>query len=561
MPAYRWELTPRITDEAKAAMGDLDPMVAQLLFARGITDRVGALSFLTRGEGPTYDPFQLPDMQAAVDRLIVAIKDHEPVVVYGDFDADGITGTALLVQGLRRLGATVAPYIPHRDSEGYGINTDALDKLRAQDARVVVSVDTGTSAVEEIAHAEFLGLDTIVLDHHAIPPVLPNAIAVVNPHRAESRYPFTGLAGVGVGFKLLQAMHLATGRSPEEAEEFLDLAAIGTVADLAPLTHENRWIVQQGLAAINGGNRLGLKALARAAGLTNVDASDLGFMLAPRINAMGRLDHALRSYELLCCDEGTAASNLADVLEATNTERKRVTQEAVEQARAAADPEDGPVVIVSGPYPAGIIGLVASKLAEERYRPAVVMEEGPDTSRGSCRSIPEVSIVAALQECRDLFERYGGHPAAAGFTIRTNRIPELRQRLAAAVERQLQGARPVPALRVDAVTPLRAFPGPLIGEIDKLAPFGQANSEPVFVTRNLTVAEKRTVGAGGDHLKLTVKEQGFNWLAMGFGMGSRLAEIPERIDLAYTVGLDRFTGGMTFQLRVKDWRPAKPRTP
>jgi single-stranded-DNA-specific exonuclease len=557
MPAYRWEIAPALTPSAQAALGEFHPLMAQVLANRGVADRVSALSFLSHGEGPTYDPFQLPDMQAAVDRLLLAIQRREKVAVYGDFDADGITGTALLVQGLRRLGAIALPYIPHRETEGYGINTGALDKLWDKEARVVVSVDTGTSAVEEIDHAWALGFDAIVLDHHAIPPVLPRALAVVNPHRAESRYPFDGLAGVGVGFKLLQAMYLATGRSPEAAEEYLDLAAIGTVADLAPLTHENRWMVQQGLAAINSGARPGLKALARTAGLQPgaIDAGDLGFMVAPRLNAMGRLDHAFRSYKLLCSTDGTEVSALADVLEATNKERQQVTRAAVEAARAAADPEDGPLVMVAGPYPAGVIGLVASRLAEERYRPSVVVEQGEEFSRGSCRSIPQVSIVDALAECRDLFVRYGGHPAAAGFTIRTERLPELRVRLTEAVERALQGGRPGPVLRIDAETPLRAFPGSLMQELGRLAPFGQANSQPVFVTRQLAVVQKRTLGATGDHLELRLKEQGVTWRAMGFGMGGRIAEVPDTLDLAYTISPDRYYGGGALQLRIRDWRP------
>jgi len=558
MPAYRWEIAPPATAEQRAALGEFHPLIAQLLVNRGLIDRVQALSFLTRGEGPTYDPFQLPDMELAVDRVLRAIKQQEPVVVYGDFDADGITGAALLVQGLRAAGAVVAPYIPHRESEGYGINTAALTKLRSGGTGVVISVDTGTSAVEEIAHGDDLGLDMIVLDHHAIPPVLPRAVAVVNPHRAESRYPFTGLAGVGVGFKLLQALHIATGRAPEEAEAYLDLAAIGTVADLAPLTNENRWIVQQGLAAMNAGERLGLKALARAAKLEPgaISAGDLGFMVAPRLNAMGRLDHAIHSYQLLCSQDGAEASALADMLEVTNKERQRVTKDAVEAARAAADPNDGPVVLVAGPYPAGIIGLVASRLAEDRYRPAVVVEQGEQWSRGSCRSIPGVSIVDALQQCSDLFERYGGHPAAAGFTIATSKLPELRERLADAVERTLQGARPTPALRIDAETTLRTFPGPVMGEMAKLAPFGQGNAEPVFVSRSLTVAQKRTIGATGDHLELRLKENGVTWRAMGFGMGRRINEVPDRLDLAYTIGVDRFGGNAFLQLRLRDWRPA-----
>lgn len=560
MPAYRWEVAPPIDPQVRAVLGDFHPLTAQLLANRGLADRAGALAFLTPGEGPTYDPFHLPDLAAAVDRLLHALRQGEPVVVYGDFDADGITGTALLVQGLRRFGGVAAPYIPHRDTEGYGINTRALDRLRAEDARIIVAVDTGTSAVEEIAHAGYLGLDTIVLDHHAIPPQLPNALAVVNPHRPESRYPFAGLAGVGVAFKLLQALSLALGRPPEEVEDTLDLAAIGTVADLAPLTHENRWIAQRGLAALNRGERPGLRALVKAAGLQPgaIDAGDLGFMLAPRLNAMGRLDHAIRSYQLLCSQAADEAAALADVLEATNRERQRVTREAVEAALAGVGPVDGPLVMVAGPYPAGVIGLVASRLAEEFYLPSVVVEQGEALSRGSCRSIPDVSIVDLLRQCHDLFERYGGHPAAAGFTIRTERLPELRERLTEAAERALAGRRPQATLYVDAATPLRALPGPAMADLARLAPFGQGNPEPVFLTRGLAVTQKRALGAGGEHLELRLREHGATWRAMGFRLGGRIDEVPDRVDLVYTIGMDRFNGDGLLQLRIRDWRPAEP---
>lgn len=564
MPAYRWDVAAPPPPGALAGFGRIHPLTGQLLYNRGLLSPEQAKDRLsTRGDA-WPDPFLLPDMDRAVDALLAARAAQQRVVVYGDFDADGITGAALLVQGLRTLGVDAHPYIPHRGREGYGLNVPAMKGLFDEGARLLISVDTGTSAVEEITSAAAFGLGVIALDHHAIPPQLPPAVAVVNPHRSGARYPFTGLSGVGVGFKFLQAVHTALGSDPSVLEGSLDIVAIGTIADIAPLQAENRWIVSQGLAIFNTAPRVGLAALMQRAGLNRgeVDARDLGFVVAPRINAMGRLDHAMASYQLLSTSDEVEAAFLAERLEDTNKARRQLTADAVALALQTVDKEDpdSPIVMVGGPeYPAGIIGLVASKLAEERYRPAVVFEQGPEHSRGSARSIPGFSIIAALAECRDLFVRYGGHPQAAGFTIESAKLPELRRRLREVAGAGLAGLDLQPVLAIEAATPLQDLLGQPKKLLDRLQPFGEGNPEPVFMTAGLRVIEARGIGSTGAHLQLQLSEAGHTWRAVGFGMGGRIGEIGRTLDVAYTLANDRWQGVDRLQLRLRDFRPVAGR--
>ena len=559
MTEYQWQVRPVAPPEALSAFGTLHRVAGQLLYNRSIYTIEQARSFVNRDGRPWPDPFLLPDMQRAVETVVATARNSQRVVVYGDFDADGITGTALLVLGLRAVGINVEPYIPHREREGYGLNVAALETLQRAGARLIISVDTGTSALEEITHAVGIGLNVIALDHHSIPPQLPPAAAVVNPHRAESAYPFRGLSGVGVAFKFLQALYTTLGKGTEGLEANLDLAAIGTVADISPLYDENRWIVQQGLEVLNRAPRLGLLALMQRAGmeLGMLDATDLGFMIAPRLNAMGRLEHAAASYQLLCTEDPNEASALAEQLETTNHARRELTQATLAQARAdvAAQRSEAPVLIVGGEgYAAGIIGLVASKLAEEWYRPAVVLEQGPEFSRGSCRSIPGFSIVDALRACSDLFVRFGGHPAAAGFTIATARIPELRERLGAVCATQLTAEHLLPVLSIDAEARPNELQGQPASLIKRLRPYGTDNPEPLFLSRGLRVAGVRGLGATGAHLEVKLGDGDTTWRAMGFGMGDRIAGIGKRLDVVYALSENRWRGNSSLQLRLKAFR-------
>ena len=556
-----WDIKSSIGPGAASSLAGFPPLIGQLLSLRGIQTESAARAFLD-GEGSSYfDPFGLTDMQQGVQRLWEARLRAEQVVVFGDFDADGITGTTLLVEGLGRFGIHAQPYIPHRDAEGYGLNNLALDALRALGAGLVITVDCGTSSKDEIAHAKTIGLDVIVVDHHAIPPELPDAVAIINPHRVESRYPFPGLCGAGVAFKLLQALAISYGENPDSLDDLLDLVAIGTVADLAPLYSENRLLVRRGLDVLRSCSRLGLRTLMQQARLqpSTLDGGDIGFVIAPRLNAMGRLGHALSSFQLLSSKDEEEAAALAVLLETTNRERQRLTQETVDLAkRAVAEAGEGaPLIMVAGAeYPAGIVGLVASRLAEEHYRPAIVIERGAELSRGSARSIPEVSIVQALSQCRDVFVRYGGHSQAAGFTIRTERLPELRERLSQVVGHALAGKTLQPALTIDAETHLRAFPGETMKYLSKLGPYGTDNPEPLFLTRNLRVLQARTFGNDESHLELRLEDEKASWRAVGFGMADRMLDAGARLDVVYSMTLDRWQGENLLQLRLRDWKPS-----
>ncbi|MBI4497368.1 MAG: single-stranded-DNA-specific exonuclease RecJ [Chloroflexi bacterium] len=572
MVTRRWHLQPPLPERlgARFAAAGVHPLLAQLLYNRGFTAPQAAQAFLRAGVALVHDPFLLPDMDRAVARVRRAIAEREPIAVYGDFDADGITATALLVTGLRRLGGVARPYIPHREAEGYGLNRPALDALHAEGIGLVITVDTGTSAPDEVAHARALGVETIVTDHHSIPEQLPQAVALLNPHRQDTAapYPFPHLTGAGVAYKLLGAVARSLGRDLDE-DDYLDLVAIGTVADLGPLLGENRYFVRHGLRLLNtpaagpgpGPRRLGLQALFRRAGLKpgTLTARDIGFMIAPRLNAAGRLDHASLSYRLLTTEDPEEAYRLADTLEALNRERQLRTEDALARARElVGDGADLPLVLVGdASFGAGIVGLVAGKLAEEWYRPAVALAVGPELSQGSARSIPGFNIVQAVRECQDLLERCGGHAQAAGFTVRTERLPALRERLLDVAARTLAGQEPVPVLEVDAAVAPDALPGAAALALHELEPHGLDNPEPLFLGRGLALADHRAVGAEGKHLQLKLRDARAVWRAVGFHLAGQADQLAPRLDVVYTLEVDGWAGRGTLRLNVKDFRPTQ----
>ncbi len=576
----RWEIAPRAPRWQRERLSHIHPLLTQILYNRGITDPAAADAFLG-GRAVFHDPYRLLGMAQTVERIRVAIRRGEPIVVYGDFDADGVTATALLVQTLTALGGRVRPYIPHRVDEGYGLNCAALDKIAGWGVRLVVTVDCGIRSPMEVAHANALGLDMIVTDHHSIfcdeegVERLPHALAVINPKRAGDPYPFKELAGVGIVFKLAQALLMAEkeaplGRGPGMPEErgLLDLVALGTVADLAPLIGENRFLVQRGLAELRRPQRPGIQAMLEEARLDpgRVDATAIGFILGPRLNAAGRLATAEISYRLLTAPDALTARPLAEELGRLNVERQRLTAESVALAKAQieADGTDRRLFLVASPdFRPGIVGLIAGRLTEEYYRPALVAQIGEEETHGSARSIPEFNITAALDECRDLLIRYGGHAAAAGFTVANDSLATLQARLEQIAARELADRDLTPALAVDAVIGL--------GEIDwttpeflaQLEPCGYGNPQPVLASLELEVVAQRPVGQDGQHLKLTVRDPNETGLAaarvldaIAFRQGAWYGQLPRLIDLAYTVEVNEYNGEKRLQLNVKDIRPA-----
>jgi len=510
----RWRDIAPSRDQALARFPDLPPLLAQVLWSREIADPTAASDFLA-GRVPVDDPFLLKGMNRAVPRLQRAISRKEKIAVYGDFDADGVTATALLVEALSWLGACVEPYIPDRVDEGYGLNLEALRKLYRRSVRLVVTVDCGVRSIREVERAKS-HLDMIVTDHHLPGDRLPPATAIIDPKQPGCPYPFKDLSGVGLAYKLAQALLARPPAGCQPAsdlqESLLDLVAIGTVADLAPLLGENRSLVRRGLDALNQAGRPGVAALMADAGLRRgeVDSTAIGFRLGPRLNAAGRLEHAMLAYDLLTRTDGLETKTLAERLGELNRRRQQLTDETVAAAEAqvlAEDPEARLYLAASPNFKAGIVGLAASRLTEAYYRPSIVVEVGPEESRGSCRSIPEFHITEALDECRELLIRHGGHSAAAGFTVATRNLNTLRDRLKAIAAERLAGAELRPTLDIHVEVPLEEVGWPTHNLLSQLEPCGADNPTPVLLSRGVEVREVKAMGADQKHLKLGLRDQ------------------------------------------------------
>ena len=553
-----WTVAGRISDEAIRSMEPFSPLAAQLLHNRGIRDVEAAEAFLARDERLLEDPALLPDMDRAVTRIRAALDAGEAIGVFGDFDADGVTGTALLSEGLEQLGARVIPYLPHR-VEGHGLSSLAVHALHEQGASLIVTVDCGVASFPEVAEAASLGIDTVITDHHSPPPLLPEAVAIVNPRLDGSVYPNPGLAGVGLAFKLVQG--LCHSLDVPWDEQLLQLAAIGTVTDITPLVGENRYIVTAGMRGMNAEPRHGLRELLRVGGMEGspVDTDAISFVLGPRLNAPGRVGHAITAYDLLRAGTREEATPLAEELQRLNRERQEIMAKAVEHAKIQAEdvPESEPLVMLwSDEYAAGIVGLLAGRLSEERYRPAVVVAVEGDLASASARSIPEFNLASALEECSDLLVRHGGHPRAAGFVAQTNVLPALRSRLSEIAQRELGHLSLQPTIHIDAHVRLSTLNFETLRFFEELAPFGEGNPAPVFITKGASVLDAFRIGNGGQHLRLRLKHEGAVWNAIGFGLGDAWQEGTELIDVVFSLGLDRWNGKEAMRLVVQDFRPA-----
>jgi single-stranded-DNA-specific exonuclease len=554
---YRWNLLPPAPDERLSTSG-LSPLIVQLLYNRGISQPAQLEAYLSGDRRLCGDPTQLPDIEPAVGRIYRALLSGETIAVYGDFDADGITGTAILVKGLESLGGKAVPYIPHRLTEGYGLNISALEKLHQQGVSLVITVDCGITALAEVERANRLGLDIIITDHHATLPEIPPALAIINPRRADSGYSFAELTGAGVALKLLQALFQSLGKE-ERWEELIDLAAIGTVADIAPLSGENRYLVKEGLRLMNSNPRLGLREIINQAGLSpgHLSADSIGWAIAPRLNAAGRLAHAMTSYKLLMTESPQEARDLASWLEEKNTERQQLTTKIQAKAREQIEAKGiSPLLVAADPdYPLGIAGLIAGRLAEEFYRPAIVVRIGEAVSSGSGRSIPEFNIIQALTRCRQLLSHFGGHSQAAGFTLPTPNLPQLEEQLSRMAAEQLADADLRPQLDIDARVSLPDLSGDTFNALQKLAPFGRGNPAPTFLSRGIEIVNCRTMGNGAQHLRLKLRQGGTIWDGVGFRLGCYLAEISPRLDIVYNLEIDRWEGKETLRLNIIDFAP------
>ncbi len=572
--AKHWKLYPPAPDKFLRSIPE-HPLLLQVLYNRGLRTPEEVANFLVSEDAVVENPYQLGDMELAVARILQAIERSETICVYGDFDADGVCATVLLVSALQAAGGHVGPYIPDRVDEGYGLNVEALTTI-AERAQLLITVDCGIRSVEEVTHAQQLGMDVIITDHHSIGPKLPPAVAVINPQRLDVPNPTTRLAGVGVAYRLAQAVLRASAELPnarldadrvaEIERELLDLVALGTVADMMPLLGDNRSLVRRGLAQLNVTRRPGLEALLLQSDLRpgTVDTAAISFRLGPRINAAGRLSHARVAYRLLRTADVTEAYTLATELESLNKERRALTDQAQLDAETQLDAmatADVPMLFVQSPnLLSGIVGLVAGKLMDRYYRPAIVVEKGPEESRGSARSIAEFDISLALDAVSPHLVRHGGHSRAAGFTVKTANLPAFEAALRELADAALGGRENLrPTLWIDAETKLEELTWGAHGQLARLEPTGNGNSTPRLLCRNLRVRDLRTVG-GGKHLKMIVDQDSQSTVldAVAFQQGAWADQlrVGDRVDLVFQLEANEWQGRQSLQLNVQDMRLA-----
>ncbi len=566
----RWNLRPSGPAGSRAELerAGLPPLCAAVLCARGVDTAPAASAFLAHGPNLLHDPFLLRDMEKAVERISRAIREQETVAVYGDYDVDGITATCLLTQFLRTLGGQVVSYIPDRTEEGYGLNNHAIDALARQGVTLIVTVDCGITAAQEVEYARALGVDVVITDHHQCKEVLPQAVAVVDPRRPDCSYPFPDLAGVGVALKLALAL-TAPAQRPQVLLDYGELAAIGTVADVMLLQGENRALVHLGLERLADCSRPGLQALLREAGCPRGQVPTtvtIGYGLAPRINAAGRMEQAGTALELLLTQDPQRGQELAQELCQLNRLRQAIELEIFQhcdQLLTHTPALSAPVIVLAGEgWHQGVIGIVASRLAEKYACPAFMISLDGDKGKGSCRSFGGFNLFGALERCAPLLDSYGGHELAAGFSIRRDNIPAFRAALCQLVE-EFAGHQPMESsLDVDCEIPHCSLLSTQdVESLSLLEPFGSGNPKPVFLLRSVCVLSHTDVG-GGRHLKLKLRRDGVVMDAIFFSANTAACGIEngQRLDIAFTLQINQFRGNRTVQLQLCDLRPAPTRS-
>lgn len=563
-----WEVRERdyVFEQALAQALGVPPLMAAVLRQRGLGDIHRAKIFLQPPFTGLYDPFLLADMEPAVERVLAAQEEGEQILVHGDYDADGVTSTALLVRALSKLGINVRYFIPHRQHDHYGLSERAIRGAAREGIKLLIAADCGVCDFAAVALAQQLGQDVIVLDHHHPGECLPAGALVVNPKREDSAYPFPELTAVGIAYKFICALCQRLDIAEEAAARaFLDLVCIGTIADVAPLVDENRVFCAHGLRLLPHTKKAGLRALLDISAVNGaLSALDVAYRLAPRLNAVGRMGDATDALELLLASDEDEALKLALSLEALNRQRQReqekTYQEAKRQAERLLAEEDPPLLMLShSDWHVGIVGIVAAKLLEEYGRPVIVLVEDEELYTGSGRSIPGFHLAHAFIACRDLLERAGGHELAGGLTFRRENFPAVKQRLYELAAEALSWADLVPRLELDAQAEPEEITPELAQALQALEPCGQANPAPLFYTPQMEVVSFRPVGRDNNHLKLIVAAGARAFEAIGFGLGQEARWLRQgmRIDLAHTPELNAFNGGVGLQLRITAIRPAR----
>lgn len=561
---YRWKVAPTVTQEQLNQFAELDPRVVQLLANRGIASQKEAEQFVMPDyQQDQHDPFLFRDMQTVVDRIRTAVERKERIVVHGDYDADGVCGASVLYVTLKAIGAQVDVYLPHRDTEGYGLNMNTVQSLHDTKTNLIITVDCGISNKPEVEKAVALGMDVIVTDHHSEPPELPTkALAILNPKVSSETYPFKYLAGVGVAFKVAQALVREYRLGDAFEKWLLDLVAISTITDCVQLIGENRLFVHYGLVVMRKNRRPGLRQLLRAMGCEpeTVTAETIAYKIGPHINAAGRVKHANIAFELLVEEDEDKATIMAQELCATNRSRQQLSdamaKDALEQAKQQKD--QFVIIVQSEDWPVGLVGLVAGRVASTYNRPTFVVTKMGGDIVGSGRSIEQFNLVEALQSMPELFSKYGGHPMACGFSLKDNAaFDQFIERMRERAQTLLANIDMTKTLSVETEMILPNVDWGLVDIVEQCAPYGEGNREPIFASRDVVIEELSLVGKTQSHLRMTVSQHGVRRPCIGFGCGAWTDElrIGQHVDIAYHVSVNEWNGHRDIQLQLKDILP------
>ena len=534
----------------------LNRLLSTLLTNRGITEEAEITKFLNPKRSDFYDPFGMPDMEKAAERILKAIKDKEQIIIYGDYDVDGITSVTVLKSFLEERGIQVNVYIPNRLNEGYGLNKTAMEEIAKQGNKLMITVDCGITAVDEVEYAKTFGIETIITDHHEPAEELPKAIAVVDAKRKDNKYECRNLAGVGVVFKLIQALSIKLGLDPKEYLKYLDIVCVGTISDIVPLTDENRVIVKLGLKLVEQTKNLVLKEILQSCGYSKINSTTISFGVAPRINACGRMGHQEEALNLLLSKEENEVKELTQKINEYNKTRqeieKNIYNEAVEQIEKEGLDTKNTIVVSGKGWHHGVIGIVSSKITELYFKPSILLCEEDGECKGSGRSIPGFDLHEALMECNDTIDKFGGHAMAVGINIKKEKVEEFKEEFEK-IAKEKEVDKIIPILNLDAEIKLDDVNKEMVDSLKELEPFGEANKMPIFAFRNLKIDSIRSLSEG-KHLRLSVKDNKNIINAIGFNMGA-LADtyrIGDRVDIAGNLEINSFNGVDSIQINIKD---------
>ncbi len=536
---------------------NLNSLLATILVNKNIIDKEKIRLFLEPNRNDFYDPYLINDMDIATDRIIKAINNQEKVIIYGDYDVDGITSIAVLKSFLKDVGLQASYYIPNRLEEGYGLNKDAINKIAEQGYTLMITVDCGITAIEEVEYANSLGIETIITDHHEPGEELPNALAVIDNKRKDSKYPFRELAGVGVAFKVSQALSKKLNLKEETYLKYLDIVCVGTISDIVPLVDENRVITKLGMLLVKQTKNLGLRSILNSSGYRQINSMAISFGVAPRINACGRLGDAEEALKLLLSTDIYEVNKLTNKLNEHNRQRqeieKSISKEAIEKIENEKLNENRTIVVGGKNWHHGVIGIVSSKITEKYFKPSILLSlEENGIAKGSGRSIPGFDLHEALMKCEDLLDKFGGHSMAVGLTLKQENLSEFYKRFEDfAKESKIEEI--VPIINVDAKIELSDINKKVIEDLKQLEPFGEANKMPIFALKNVKIDSIRSL-SDGKHLKLTLREKNQVISAIGFNIGNLVNEykIGDRIDIAGTLEINTYNGMENLQINIKD---------